>query len=69
MNLFVGFAFFKKTGGQRVGSKEIIGTLFSFRTKECSNQMKFHRLSTADLFAKTALRNPREGSGDDITVP
>lgn len=48
--------------------KEIIRTLFRFRKKEHSHQMKFHRLS-ADLFAKSALRNPREGLGDDITVP
>lgn len=29
--------------------------------------MKFHRLS-ADLFAKSALRNPKEGLGYDIIV-
>lgn len=51
-NLFTEFAFFTNILG--MGAKEIIRTLFSFRNKEISNQMEFHRLS-ADLFAKSAL--------------
>lgn len=50
------------------GVKEIIKILFSFTNKENSNQMKFHRLS-ADMFTKSALRNPSEGPSDDSTVP
>lgn len=55
-------------GKEGLGAKETIRMLFSFRKEEHSHQMKFHRHS-ADLFAKSALRNPREGLGDDITVP
>lgn len=47
--------------------KEMIRTLFSFRNRELKAD-EFHRLS-ADLFAESVLRNPRERSGDDITVP
>lgn len=68
-NLFTKFTFFKKRlTGRGWGPKEIIRTLFSFRNKESSNQMKFHKFCI-DLFAKSALRNPRGGLGDDITVP
>lgn len=55
-------------GKEGLGAKETIRMLFSFRKEEHSHHMKFHRHS-ADLFAKSALRNPREGLGDDITVP
>lgn len=67
--MFTKFTFFKKKiDRERLGAKEIIRTLFSFRNKESSSQMKFHKLSI-DLFAKSVLRNPREELGDDITVP
>lgn len=47
--------------------KEMIRTLFSFRNRKLKAD-EFHRLS-ADLFAESVLRNPREQLGDDITVP
>lgn len=65
-NLFAKFAFFKKKiGGERLAAKEVIRTLFSIRNKEISSHRKFHKLSV-DLFAKSALGNPREGLG--VTV-
>lgn len=55
-----------KIWGKRIQDKEMIRT-FSFRNRELKPD-EFHRLS-ADVFAESVLRNPRERSGDDIMVP